>query len=201
MSQKTLTDGQIVRLRELACSLKLPALPPTRHYEDIRMNVFFRALSGGYVRFLLNSSGDFSGAARHVLQLCLKDELKHLHAGQAAFEQGMSALAELEASDETGKPAFDVADPRTADGVASVFGELEAHAAFAAWQEAVRAAVDALPGNLRRFAQGLADGTPATALAARLGKDRRTLLRWRGELQARFAALWTQYRALRTLRG
>ena len=202
MSQMTLTDGQIVRLRELVCSLKLPALPPTRHYEDIRMNVFFHALDKARQTFLAREEGEtFDRAARRVLRLCLKNELKHLHAGQAVFEQEMSALAELEMADESGKPAFDVADPRTADGVGSVFDELEAHAAFLAWQGAVRAAVDALPGNLRRLARGLADGVPATALAARLGKDRRTLLRWRGELQVRFAALWTQYRALRTLRG
>ena len=202
MSQMTLTDGQIVRLRELVCSLKLPALPSTRHYEDIRMNVFFRALDPARQAFLAREEGEtFDRAARRVLQLCLKNELRDLHAGQAVFEQEMSALAELEMADESGKPAFDVADPRTADGVGSVFDELEAHAAFLAWQGAVRAAVDALPGNLRRLARGLADGVPATALAARLGKDRRTLLRWRGELQVRFAALWTQYRALRTLRG
>jgi len=201
MSQMTLTDGQIVRLRELVCSLKLPALPPTRHYEDIRMNVFFRALSEANVRFLLKHADDFTGAAIRTLRSCLKNELRDLHAGQAVFEQEMSALAELEMADESGKPAFDVADPRTADGVGSVFDELEAHAAFLAWQEAVRAAVDALPGHLRRLARGLADGVPVRDLAARLGKDRRTLLRWRGELRVRFAALWTQYRALRTLRG
>ena len=120
MSQMTLTDGQIVRLRELVCSLKLPALPSTRHYEDIRMNVFFRALDPARQAFLAREEGEtFDRAARRVLQLCLKNELRDLHAGQAVFEQEMSALAELEMADESGKPAFDVADPRTADGVGS----------------------------------------------------------------------------------
>lgn len=196
MHKTQLSEEQIFQIWEICNRMAIKGLPQTGDYEDIRQNVFIRALSTANVTFLLKNDVNFERAARQVLRSALKDEIKHLKSQQLAFENGMVQLSTLETSDDGEATGFDSADPRTTNANYFPAWTSEWEVAVEALANRVREKAETLPRHLRRFARELADYIPLSLIALRMGKNRVTLHRWRKELQVIFAAEWEQYKAL-----
>ena len=197
MSNTQLTDEQVTKVWELAQKMNLANLPQHGDYEDIRQDIFLRAISTSRQAFIDANATNFEEAAKCVLNSALADELKHLATNQRAFENDMTPFSALETEDEDSKSAaFEPTDPKsTTSGYYPSQDKDWQEALFDIYEE-VQIKVNKLPRKQRILARGLMRGDSYEQIGNRLHKGRTTLFRMREELKGPFASTWVKRCAL-----
>lgn len=203
MNETQLTDKQVNKIWELAKKMNLANLPKHGSYEDIRQNVFLRAIRASRQAFMDANAANFEEAAKCVLNSALADELAHLATNQCAFENAIVPFSYFDEVDEAGElvSAYEPADPKsTTVGYYPSQNEDWEEELFAIYED-VRTKVRNLPHDQRSLARGLMRGESYEQIGARLGVCRKTLYIKREGLKVAFISVWVKRCALRQARG